>query len=347
MRRKGWRHDDRWVTIGRKGEDGKHHGVHVLIDDDGKVVTGPEEWVGHSVGELPKKEKVKASHKLRHKMKLSDKEKKAFEAVDAENIVHKDPDSMELYKLIKSGKYLKRKYLKEHPTVKKLESLAKEWESKLDEASTDTSEKRQAVRDKVYNGFMRQGSYSGKTREKGIEKDSFKGKIDKGNKAYIVIGFPASGKSTKIANPLSQQEHAFIIDSDMLRERFPEYKKSKGAASSALSEEASALRHKALAEFTKGSRRGENVILPIIGGSVEACESFRKELERAGYDVEFKLQAADRRSAANRIVMRAIETGRIVPLRSVMNESCDPEATFEHYKALTNERGLPYVREKG
>ncbi len=355
--------DDRWITIGREGKDGEKHGQHVYIDDDGVISKGPKGLVGKSLEELsnktkatatpketaaeaPKPEAIEPSHKLRDKYPLTPEEQKKFDEVDASGIVYQDPESIELYKLLKIGKYFKRKDLRKLSVVRNLEKEAKKWEKKVGDAVNETSDERKKIRDQIFDDFMKQGAYSGTAKgEDGREHDVFDGKINKGHEAWIIIGWPASGKSTRLVNPLSKEKGAFILDSDMLKERYPEFKESKGAAASAVTPDSNALRRKAFNEFTKGRRKGENLIIPILGREKDAVDSFLNDLERAGYNVHVRYQKASRREAANRMIMRALGMGRIVPLRTINKEGGDPEDVFKSYKGKTNLKGDKYVEE--
>ena len=75
------------------------------------------------------------------------------------------------------------------------------------------------------------GSYSGKKPdETGKMVDAFEGNITQGKQMHFILGLPASGKSSALANKVSQEFNAKILDSDMVKECIPEYRDGWGAS---------------------------------------------------------------------------------------------------------------------
>ena len=206
---------------------------------------------------------------------------------------------------------------------------------------TNRKELRKSIKDKFYAN----GAWSGKKKdENGKEYDVYDGEVKKGRRAVIVIGYPAAGKSSSIVNKVSQNEGAYVLDSDIIKEMIPEFQKTHGAAVSGVNKEANLIRSEVIEEFMKGgSREGDNIVIPIIGDQVGSVENYIKRLSPAGYDIEIQYKRAPIRQSANRMVSRAIETGRIIPL-DVLDVHSDPESVFRHYSRETNSKGLPYVR---
>ena len=87
------------------------------------------------------------------------------------------------------------------------------------------------------------------------------------------------------------------------------------------------------AEFLTGNRKGDNIIVPIIGDKFEKIhKDWIFPFENAGYDIEVQYQDADPTESLNRVVARAIETGRIIPSHVVGKYEDKPREVFEKFK---------------
>ena len=53
--------------------------------------------------------------------------------------------------------------------------------------------------------------------------------VDQGSRLDIVIGLPASGKSSAIVETISKEHHSMLIDNDEAKRLFPEFNKGWGA----------------------------------------------------------------------------------------------------------------------
>lgn len=78
----------------------------------------------------------------------------------------------------------------------------------------------------------------------------------KERKAFIVIGLPASGKSSAVAEPLAQKYGALIIDSDEAKERLPEF--TDGLLADAVHEESSDIAERVRSNAIEN---GDNIVL--------------------------------------------------------------------------------------
>lgn len=140
-------------------------------------------------------------------------------------------------------------------------------------------------------------------------------------KAFILIGLPASGKSS-IASQIADQFGAIILDSDYVKRKLPEYKNHAYGAS---------LVHAESSEITFGFRSSNpkklkslykicrdskhNLVIPKIGqnpGSIiEMADALKS---RHGYEVHLILVSVSKREATIRAIMRYYTTKRYVPL---------------------------------
>ena len=99
-----------------------------------------------------------------------------------------------------------------------------------------------------------------KTREKDINAND---RLRKEFKATIVVGLPASGRSANIVRPLSREQAAFVLDSNEMNKLIPEYMGGLGAC--LVHEEGKMLTEQAFKEFTRGSMKGVNLVIPVVG----------------------------------------------------------------------------------
>ena len=244
----------------------------------------------------------------------------------------------ELHSRIAREDYLSLDELKNHPVVKEMDRLAEYYKGKYGDTSLID---RKAQRDEWEQDFLSIGSAV-----KGPDgKYTFGGKIRKEHKLVIAIGLPASGKSTMIANPTSEELGAFIFDSDEIKKLIPEYQETNGGASGVVHNESKMILVAAKHQFLSGARNGENLVIPVIGDDVESLQKkWIKPFEDAGYDVEVKYQDADPIESANRVVKRAIEEGRIIPSDKVLAYGDKPRGAYETLKTMKNKGGKPYVR---
>lgn len=146
--------------------------------------------------------------------------------------------------------------------------------------------------------------------------------IQYGKQAFLLIGLPASGKSS-IANKIADTYGAVILDSDYAKRKLPEFD-SFDIGATMVHDEADALifgdyedEQPADAPYLLKScvAAGANIVIPKIGHNLEniirQARSYRDEL---GYQVHLTLVNLDRRKATIRAIERFKESGRYVPL---------------------------------
>lgn len=222
-----------------------------------------------------------------------------------------DQESQEVYDNINRGNLYDVEALTKLPTVRKMEEKIAEYDAKYGVTAENTSPQREMLREEWKQRFL-QG--------KGVDTMPPSGApLRKESKATIVVGLPAAGKSSRIVNPLSDEQGAFILDSDEMKKLIPEYAETNGGAANAVHKESKGLMKEAFAEFTNGNMTGTNIAIPIIGGNVKSIEEYVKPLINAGYDVEIAYKSATAKESANRVIKRAIQTGRFIPTSVVQN----------------------------
>jgi len=141
--------------------------------------------------------------------------------------------------------------------------------------------------------------------------------------AVICCGPPASGKS-RMAEAISRHLNARIIDSDLAKERLPEF--SGGRFAAMLHEESDRIRNAVLDECLN---RGENIVIPVVGKSHKSVISLFKHCSNEGYRVHLRLLICPAKLAAKRAVERFERTGRFVDPHYVLSVGNLPESVFE------------------
>lgn len=154
---------------------------------------------------------------------------------------------------------------------------------------------------------------------KGGAKPTIALKSDK--QAFIIIGLPASGKST-VASDIADDFGAFIIDSDYAKRKLPEFKKHLYGAN-VVHEESSQITFgfkndnvdniKSLYEVC--IEKEHNIIIPKIGQSPKSILKLATALNKENkYDVHLILVSLPKREATIRAIYRYKKTKRYVPL---------------------------------
>jgi predicted kinase len=132
------------------------------------------------------------------------------------------------------------------------------------------------------------------------------GEVKNEGHAIILLGGPASGKST-IAETLAQKYGAAIVDADEAKKIIPEY--AGGLGTSAVHEESSQLAKDVLKEIVRGST---NVLLPKVGQNVDTIRAIMAALTDRGYKVDLVHAAVPIEVAQRRNLERFVRTGRLV-----------------------------------
>lgn len=248
-----------------------------------------------------------------------------------------------LYDEIASGKYYDADEILSHPTVRALDEIADGYLRQYGDTSQINTPERLKMRQEIERDFLSQGSM---VKDKDGEYTPT-GKIRREHKAIIAIGLPAAGKSTVIANPESERLGAFVFDSDDVKTHIPEFMETNGGAAGAVHNESKIILNTALAHFLKnGDRNGDNLVIPVIGSNFGKLQrDWINKLEDAGYDVEVQFKEADPKASMNRVISRAIKTGRIIPSDKVVEYGDKPREVYQQLKSMTSKHGKPYVRQ--
>lgn len=134
----------------------------------------------------------------------------------------------------------------------------------------------------------------------------YNGSILNERRVEIIIGYPSSGKST-ISNQISNLSHARILDSDIVKEKIPEYNDGLGVEK--VHEESKRILDIII---DKCINKGENAVLPIVGAKTQKLNRMLKQFTDAGYTINLTIVNLPKNKCMARNITRFIETGRLI-----------------------------------
>ena len=258
-------------------------------------------------------------------------------------------EAREVYTRIINRDYFEVEELKNHNIVKQLDALSEYYVNKYGDTSKINTPERQELRKKVIKDFLAIGSAQAEQAEQSAQpveqfrrKYSFTGPFKKEFKLELVLGLPASGKSTSYVNPHSDKLDAFILDCDVIKELLPEYQETFGGAADAVHFESFALMDEAMKEFF-GELKGRNIILPIVAPDFdELMEKYIRPFEDAGYDVRAVYVDTPEKVCMNWNVKRQLDSGRVYRSAVAFSFGEKPKEVYERLKDMINSKGKPY-----
>ena len=136
----------------------------------------------------------------------------------------------------------------------------------------------------------------------------YNGYIERDSRLDIVIGLPASGKSSAIVDRLSQEFHSRLIDNDMIKAGFTE--EFRDGLGGGLVHRESKMLEKEI--FRTALDKGENIVFPKVGGSVSSILSYIQQAKSSGYIVNLHFVDLQREKVFNRLLNRLLDTGRYI-----------------------------------
>ena len=156
--------------------------------------------------------------------------------------------------------------------------------------------------------------------------------------AFIIIGLPASGKST-ISNEISDNFGCFILDSDFAKRKIPEYHDLQFGASLVHEESSDIIfgeekqtGYKSLLEYI--SEYNVNCVIPKIGSNIKSILKLNEILKIHKYESHLILVELDRVKSTKRALNRFVETNRYVPLGLIFDDySNNPSLTYYKLKS--------------
>lgn len=267
------------------------------------------------------------------------KQHKTKVVIDKYNKLQNSKQTQEVLKRIKNKQYFSKEELENLPYVKQIDKLIDKYDEINGYTVNDNSPQRKKLRQKVAKILSNRGSYSGEVNGK----DTYNGPIKKERKAVVVIGLPASGKSSRIVNKVSPELGAYVMDSDEAKFLLPEFKASNGLAANSIHKESQNIVN---GVFESKLKDGVNMVIPVIGSEKDTL--YRKwltPLNNAGYDIEIKYQTANGTESINRVIGRSISKNRPIRSNIVFDYGNKPESVYNSFKGKIAKNGKPYIRE--
>jgi len=158
------------------------------------------------------------------------------------------------------------------------------------------------------------------------EEDLIPESVLQDKKAIILIGAPASGKSS-IANKIARKTKSAIVDSDEVKKSLPEYQ--DGLGGNALHLESKVIAEEILDESMK---KGNNIITPIVGHTSTKVTKLQKRFKDQGYSVQLMYMDVKPEKVFNRMINRFIGTGRLIMPEYVLGIGNKPKITYNELK---------------
>ena len=128
----------------------------------------------------------------------------------------------------------------------------------------------------------------------------------------IIVGPPAAGKSSVFANSLSVWYRSRVLDCDACKKGLPGFNNGNGA--NYVHAESSRLNKRMIYDIQHRAegdpRRGENVVLPVLGDDVEGLRKKIAEWHAVGYTVYLHNNRVPILHAFGRALLRTLATGR-------------------------------------
>lgn len=169
---------------------------------------------------------------------------------------------------------------------------------------------REQIEDHVFEILTNYGSVSldddGKPQVDGAGNTIYNGDVERGSRLDIVIGLPASGKSSAIVDTISNTNKSMLIDNDEAKRFFPEFNKGWGAgvvhAESQMVERS---------VYLDALNSGKNIVLPKVGSdAAKLIQDYILPAKNKGYKVNVHFVDLDRSKALGRMLNRFIHKGR-------------------------------------
>ena len=169
---------------------------------------------------------------------------------------------------------------------------------------------REPIQNHVFETLMNYGSISldesGKPLVDSHGNTIYNNDVERGRRLDIVIGLPASGKSSAIVDTISYEHHSMLIDNDEAKRQFPEFNKGWGA--NTVHKESQIVEQ---AVFKQALSEGRNIVLPKVGSDAgKLVKSYISYAKDAGYKINVHFVDLGRNKALGRMMGRFIHTGR-------------------------------------
>ena len=264
--------------------------------------------------------------------------------VSADHLMIEGDEARALYERIVSEDYPSLEELRADPVVARLDALSAYYKALYGNTADIDTPERQAMRQEIIEWFLTLGSArTDHLGDNGYPVYVYDGPLKSEYQMELVLGLPASGKSTRIVDPDSEAMGAFILDPDVIKAELPEYKESHGAGADAIHFEGMNMFYEAIRRFTEGDMKGVNAIIPIVSSDLdELLDNYVRPFEAAGYNVKVKFREAEPNAAAARVVMRELRGGQLINSAVAFSFGYGPEEVYNMIAPMINSNGEPY-----
>ena len=264
--------------------------------------------------------------------------------VSEDHLMIEGEEARALYERIVSGDYPTMEELRANPVVAQLDALSAYYKALYGNTADIDTPERKALREEILARFLSLGSArTDHLDENGFPVYVYDGPMKQEYWMELVLGLPASGKSTRIVDPDSEAMGAFILDPDVIKAELPEYKESHGAGADSIHFEGMVIFAEAVRAFTEGDMKGTNAIIPIVSSDLnELMDNYIHPFEEAGYTVKVVFREAEPNAAAARVVMRELRGGQLINSAVAFSFGYGPEEVYNVLAPMTNARGETY-----
>lgn len=224
---------------------------------------------------------------------------------------------------------LRRLENNEHISLDEIEQLPEIQEAYScisNSTPTNLLKNREYIDAHVIDILSSNGSYSGVD---STGKDCYNGFVGNDRRIDIVIGLPASGKSSTIVNPLSKEFHSKVIDSDMAKELLPEFNNGWGAG--IVHEESKDITEKLL---TSALHSKCNVVYPIVGSKLGKLYELIHLCHKHQYQIYIHFADIAPQKALARMINRFFETGRFLSPKLTYKYDNNVQKNYNHLKEV-------------
>ena len=263
--------------------------------------------------------------------------------VSADHLSIESAEARRFYDDVRAGKYPSVEELLADPVVKQLDAFSGYYKGVYGSTTDINTPEREALRNEIKAAFLATGSARAVTGEDGKTSYVYDGPVQSGYQLELVLGLPATGKSTLVTDPDSAEMGAFVLDVDVIKAMLPEYIESHGCAADSVHFEGFAMMQDAMQTFLTGERKGDNLILPIVSTDLEALmEDYIRPFEEAGYNVHAKFCPGQPNESASRVFMRELAGGQVITSGLVLSFGMKPEEVYQELAPKQNAKGEAY-----
>ena len=169
----------------------------------------------------------------------------------------------------------------------------------------------------------------------------YDGDVEKNRRLDIVIGLPASGKSSAVVDIISHIHKARIVDNDEAKKTLTKFF-DNGFGADLVHAESQMISEYQLEHCL---RKGENIVIPKVGGSIDSIQRIINRAALCGYeDINVHYVELPRNKAMGRMLRRLVEQNRYLSPELIQKYDNDKDGnkiskTFDILKQRSEVKG--------